>query len=158
MIVIRAATSGDIENFKNVIRTSILCLCKDHYTSEEISSLLKQYPENELYECWIKDRVLMVAENKNSIVGFSQYNPGMASIEAIHVLPGYAGRGIGRQLITKIEEIAITQATKKIILDSSLNAVRFYQQCGYKRMGDSNYICSDGVKLDVVKFEKMIGS
>ena len=102
MLQIRNATSDDVETFKEVVRTSVLGLCKDHYTPEELDSLLEQYPGRELYEKWINDRVLLVAESECGVIGFAQYNPSNTSIEAVHVTPKYTGAGIGGKLVSKI--------------------------------------------------------
>lgn len=158
MITIRKATSQDIDEFKSVIIASILELCKDCYTQKEIKSLLAQYPDRELYEKWILERVLVIAAHENNIVGFAQYYPPNNSIEAVHVLPNYAKQGVGKKMIEKIEEIAKAQKAGKIILGSSLNAVGFYEKCGYTRKDNSKFKCNDGVLLEVVNYEKELCS
>ena len=156
MITTRRATSGDIEEFKKIIVASVLQLCKGHYTSEELKSLLAQYPSRKLYEKWIHERVLVVAEYDDKIVGFAQYFPPNSSIEAVHVLPGYGKRGVGKMLVMALEEIAKHQGANKVILDSSLNAIGFYEKCGYVRKESSTFKCNDGVELSVVSYEKTL--
>lgn len=156
MIAIRNAISTDIDKFKRVITASILELCKDYYTQNELNSLLAQYPERKLYDIWLHERVLLVADDGNEIVGFAQYFPLDSSIEAVHVLPGYVKQGIGKNLVKKIEEIAKQKNAPRIILGSSLNAVTFYEKCGFIRMGNSTFRCNDGVKLEVINFEKKL--
>lgn len=158
MISTRRAHSGDIDDFKNVIAESILGLCKGHYTPEELQSLLAQYPSRDLYEKWLHERVLVIAEDEGKIVGFAQYFSPDSSIEAVHVLPDYAKRGIGKMLVALIEESARAQGAKRIALGSSLNAVGFYERCGYSRKENSTFKCNNGVELSVVNFEKQLCS
>ncbi len=158
MISTRWAHSEDIDDFKKVVVESILDLCKGHYTLEELQSLLAQYPSRDLYEKWLHERVLVVAEHDGKIVGFAQYFPPDSSIEAVHVLPAYAKRGIGKMLVALIEEIARAQGANRITLGSSLNAVGFYERCGYSQKESGTFKCLNGVELGVVNFEKQLCS
>ena len=106
MIVTRKANSEDIDDFKKVVNESVLELCKNHYTAEELQSLLAQYPNRQLYEKWFHERVLVVAEHEGMIIGFAQYFPPDSSIEAVHVLPAYVKKGVGKMVMILIEEIA----------------------------------------------------
>jgi hypothetical protein len=71
MTNVRRAVETDISYFKKVVEQSILELCKDSYTEEQIGALLKQYPGPVLYRKWISERVLLVAEKEGEIVGFA---------------------------------------------------------------------------------------
>jgi GNAT superfamily N-acetyltransferase len=157
MISVRRARARDIDAFKQIVTASVLELCKDDYTPMQLHSLLAQYPGRALYEKWLGERVLLIAEHGKKIVGFAQYLPANHYIEAMHVLPDYTRRGVGRQLVAAVEAIATVQGAKRISLGSSLNAVGFYEKCGYTRKANSRYRCSDGVVLDVVNFEKDLG-
>jgi len=155
---IRSATKNDIESFKAVVKLSIMESCKEYYSHAEIKALLKQYPERSLYEKWLYERVLIVAVDDGDVVGFAQYNPNMSYIEAVHVLPKYFGEGVGRELVGAIERIASEMGAKVITLESSLNAVCFYDKCGYIKKGNSKFKCNSGIELKVVEYEKQIYS
>jgi predicted N-acetyltransferase YhbS len=109
-----------------------------------------------VYTKWLNDRVLIVAIDESDIVGFAQFNPRLSSIEAVHVSPKHAGRGIGRALVNEVETKARSLGTCKITANSSLNAVAFYSKCGYLRRGPGKYRCKSGVELETVMFEKGI--
>lgn len=55
MVVIRSATEEDIDNFKEVVTSSISILCRDFYSEEQLKGILKQYPEPGLYKRWINE-------------------------------------------------------------------------------------------------------
>jgi GNAT superfamily N-acetyltransferase len=158
MINIRRAEEQDISYFKEVVEESILELCKNHYSEEQIDALLKQYPGPELYRKWISERVLLVAEKEGTIVGFAQFDPTTSSIEAVHVLPRCTYQGIGRMLVGKIENAAEELGILKITLGSSINADNFYAKCGYIRKYLVKFKCNNGVELDTVAYEKEIKS
>jgi len=156
MIITRKANSTDIDGFKKVVNESVLELCKNHYTTDELQSLLAQYPNRQLYEMWLHERVLVVAEDDGKIIGFAQYFPPDGSLEAVHVLPAYVNMGVGKMVVELIEDIAKTQGAKKITLGSSLNAVGFYEKCGYSKKETGSFKCNNGVELGVINFEKQL--
>lgn len=158
LITTRRATVEDIDAFKDVVVKSVLELCQAYYTPEQLASLLAQYPQRSLYARWIDERVLMVAECDGEIVGFAQYYPPSHSIEAVHVLPGFGRRGVGKMLVMSIEEFARTQGARRISLDASLNAADFYEKCGYSRKEAGTFKCNDGTELGVVHYEKELCS
>ena len=61
MINVRKATAQDVDELKQVVRDSVLALCKDFYTHNQLESLLTQYPGREVYEKWLHERLLLVA-------------------------------------------------------------------------------------------------
>lgn len=154
MTNIRRAVENDISEFKLVVKESILELCKDYYSAEQIDALLKQYPGFELYKKWISERVLLIAEKDEKIVGFAQFDPATSSIEAVHVSPRYTYQGIGRELVRKIENVAEEMGIRKITLGSSMNADNFYTKCGYCRKDITKFKCNSGVELDTIAYEK----
>ena len=59
-------------------------------------------------------------------------------IGALFVLPGFTGRGIGKQVLVYLEALARELGIKEVILDATLNAADFYRRCGY--VGDEQAI------------------
>jgi putative acetyltransferase len=158
MITIRKAQEKDIESFKQVIEASLFALCKNHYSKQELHALLSLYPGKNLYKKWIAERVLLVAEDRGKIVGFAQYFPPNSSLEALHVSPERCNQGIGRKLLQAIEIIARDLDANTISFDASLNAVVFYEKCGYIKDVPGKIKCKDStgimIEIDVVKFAK----
>jgi ribosomal protein S18 acetylase RimI-like enzyme len=54
-----------------------------------------------------------------------------AQIRFMAIHPDYQGRGLGRQLLTFLEQQARHQGACCISLQARENAVRFYESCGY---------------------------
>ena len=68
-------------------------------------------------------------------VGRLQFNTkDEAQIRFMAVAKGYQGQGLGRNIITTLEEIALDQRANRIILQARENAVQFYQSNGYEIM------------------------
>ena len=57
-------------------------------------------------------------------------------IGRVVVLPDYRGRRLGELVVTEAEKWAFELGYKKIIVDSRLEAVGFYEKLGYSRGND----------------------
>ena len=156
MIRIQDASADDIAAFKQVVEASVRLLCNACYTPVQIAALLGHYPAAEVYRKWLSQRVLIVAKDGECVVGFAQFNPATASIEAMHVSPVHVGKGIGRRLTQCLEDKARALGFDTIRVVSSLNAAAFYAKCGYVAQARGVYRCNNGVELDAVPFEKQL--
>jgi predicted GNAT family N-acyltransferase len=83
--------------------------------------------------------ILMLDDNDNAIAcGRLQLNSKEeGQIRSMAVQTEMQGRGLGKRIIEWIEEKAQERQMKRIILDARENAVKFYESCGYKVIGDS---------------------
>lgn len=57
----------------------------------------------------------------------------VAHIEDVAVLPSYQGKGVGRLLMQKLEQLAKNKDCYKAILDCAEHNVAFYEKLGYRR-------------------------
>jgi GNAT superfamily N-acetyltransferase len=60
-------------------------------------------------------------------------------IRYMGVHPGQHGKGLGKKVIRYLEEKAIENGRKKMILHARINAVKFYESCGY-RLKEKSYL------------------
>ena len=76
-------------------------------------------------------------------------------ITRVYVLPQYQKKGYGRYILRKLEqEIAAKQ--KRIFLDASLPACKFYENNGYKTVKHEEWKCENDVVLVYDIMEKVI--
>ena len=139
MITIRRARQEDKESIWNVHIRAIQEVCKSHYSPKEIkdwSEVLKPCRYNEP----IKRRSLFVAVDDNLIVGFGNLNQYSGEIEAVYVAPEYVRRGVGREILQALESVARDVGLTLLRLSSSLNAVQFYENAGYRRQQQRRYL------------------
>jgi glucosamine-phosphate N-acetyltransferase len=59
----------------------------------------------------------------------------VAHIEDVVVDSGFRGKGIGKELITYLQDIALTQSVYKITLDCLDKNAAFYEKCGFEKNG-----------------------
>lgn len=83
--------------------------------------------------------VLMLDDNNEAIAcGRLQLNSKEdGQIRSMAVRTDMQGKGLGKQIIQWIEKKAQELKLKHIDLDARENAVKFYESCGYKVIGDS---------------------
>jgi predicted GNAT family N-acyltransferase len=83
--------------------------------------------------------VLMLDDNEEAVAcGRLQLNSKEeGQIRSMAVTPDMQGKGMGKQIIKWIEDKAHELQLKHILLDARENAVKFYESCGYKVIGDS---------------------
>jgi predicted GNAT family N-acyltransferase len=83
--------------------------------------------------------ILMLDDNDDAIAcGRLQLNSKEeGQIRSMSVKTDMQGQGLGKKIIEWIESKAKELQMKRIILDARENAVKFYESCGYKVIGDS---------------------
>ncbi len=83
--------------------------------------------------------VLMLDENGEAIAcGRLQINSkDEGQIRSMAVRDDMQGKGFGKKIIEYIESKAQELKLKYITLDARINAVKFYENCGYKVIGES---------------------
>ena len=62
---------------------------------------------------------------------------GQTQIWRLAVLAQFRGVGIGKQILEKLVELAISQGAKTIILHAQLSAIPFYEKLGFQVQGDA---------------------
>ena len=58
-----------------------------------------------------------------------------ARMRQVVIAPEYRNRGIGRMMMLFAEERTAALGLSRLILDSRLSALRFYEKLGYRRVG-----------------------
>jgi putative acetyltransferase len=152
----RQATEADIAAMWALRTRAVITNCATHYSKEIIqkwapAGVPKTYPR------LIETGCAIVAEDGDVLLGYGIVDLASAEVEAMFVDPQWGGRGIGRQLMATLEEMALARAFTQLHVTASLNAVAFYQAFGFVRVRDELYAHACGVNLACVYLEKRIG-
>lgn len=59
-----------------------------------------------------------------------------AQIGGMAVLAKFRGKGIGKQILQKLVDLAASQGTQGVILHSQVSAIPFYEKLGFQAQGD----------------------
>ena len=157
MLSIRRARQEDCHSIVRVHAAAVRGIRTALYTPEEIQAwAIPKKPES--YEESINSNEFFVAEEGDIIVGFGVLNQESAEVEAVYVIPGAGRRGIGLELLGKLEERARTLGLGALRLNASLNAVPFYEKAGYVAQAESKYRLATGVEIACVPMLKLMTS
>lgn len=156
MYNIRAAALKDVDQIYSLIYESVSELCKLHYTREKIDSFINNLPSKVLYYKWLTDKIMIVCCDMETILSFAQYDPTDSFIDAIYVDPQHIGKGIGTNMLNYLEDVARQLNKTYIEINASINAINFYEKCGYEQQGTFFLDCRDGSKFETIKFTKQL--
>ena len=155
MIIIRRSRQEDRQSIVNVHSAAVTGIRTSLYTPEEIQAwAVPKKPES--YEEAIRSKEFFVAEDAGIILGFGVLNQESAEVEAVYVNPEAGRRGIGLELLRRLEERASDLGLGELRLNASLNAVPFYQRAGYVAQEKSTYKLSSGIVIACVPMTKLI--
>ena len=75
----------------------------------------------------------IVAKNNYKIIGFIQlkFHDKTGTIGHLYILPGFEGNSIGTQLFNLMKEKAIQMGLDRLLVESTLNAVTYYEKLGF---------------------------
>ena len=155
MLKIRRARQEDCHSIGNVHTSAVKGIRTGVYTPEEIQAwAVPREPSS--YEEHIRSKEFFVAEDEGAIVGFGVLNQENGEVEAVYVSPTTGGRGIGLEILRKLEARASDLGIRELRLNASLNAAAFYQKAGYIPQAPSKYRLLTGVEIACVPMVKAI--
>ena len=102
----------------------------DKFYSDITPEYLKQTLEN-------PNNQTLLAKSDDRIIGFIQleiYNK-TGTVSRLYVLPGFEGNSIGTQLFNLIKEEAMLMEIGKLLVESTLNALSYYERLGFVNKG-----------------------
>ena len=98
-----------------------------------IQFFIKKYGEKEISEKWTKDYVIVV-EDKDKIIAVGRAKKN-GWITHCYIDKNYMNKGIGKEIMSRLENWLKRIGKRKILLNSSLYALKFYKKLGYKEIG-----------------------
>lgn len=75
------------------------------------------------------------------LAGVRHLDTDIAEVKSMYVVPAHRGRGLGRLLLSEVEEIATARGCSHARLDTSdylTDAIRLYRSAGYREVPDYN--------------------
>ncbi|WP_333987317.1 GNAT family N-acetyltransferase [Providencia huaxiensis] len=151
---IRLATADEAEHLWSIRNQAIRHGCTTSFDAKTISAWTPdEMPVS--YICIVKNNPFFVAVNKNDApIATGYLNLEADSVEAIFTLPQYTGCGAAGLILDAIKAEAKKRNIKKLVLDSSPNAERFYQKHGFISIKNGSYYSSLAqAELNCVRME-----
>lgn len=152
-MTIRAARPEDAEAICRVHVTSIRVLCARDYTPAQIEAWAGPKCAADYVRGLEAGEAIYVAETHGEIVGFGCRNGD--ELRALYIAPATTGRGVGTELLKRIEADALTAGIRSLWLHSTLTAAAFYQARGYIR-GEPVARLMRGVPIPCIPMRKSL--
>ena len=156
-ISIREAGPGDAAAIATIheaaVRGPTVGACYDH---AQIEAWAQPHAAPQLAER-IAARRFFIAAAQGQPIAYAQLDLEAATIRSVYVLPAFARQGVGRRLTQTVFWTARAAGLERLQLDSSLNAVAFYESLGFRRLDEVDHELRSGVALRCVRMERSLG-
>ncbi|MBP1587131.1 MAG: GNAT family N-acetyltransferase [Clostridia bacterium] len=137
-ITIRDFSMSDADAVSAMIGRTLRISNSRDYPAEEIARLVGVYSAGNIISR-AENMLLKVAAVDGAISGCGgisfREESGEGLVSALFVDPEYQGRGIGRSIMEALEAEALLRGCRKIVLDASITALRFYLRLGFAEEG-----------------------
>ena len=154
-MVIRSARLADTKKIAAAHVASIKGLCSGSYAKKDVGGWISVIDPG-IYENAIKEKVMIVAEDKDEILGLGILDIEHGEIGAIYVHPKVKRTGVGSGLLSALEDRASSENVERLTLCSTINARGFYQHYGYVGDDKEFYELPNGVRLECIRMHKAL--
>jgi GNAT superfamily N-acetyltransferase len=144
-IVIREFSPGDAQAVSDLIRHDLRAVNIKDYPPETIESMLQHFAPENLIKLSQQPRQMFVAEDCGKVVATGSLAENW--ILTFFVAPEYHGRGVGKQLLTFLEEQALAKGRTDTFVPSGFTALPFYKKRGYTEAADQSKATKDWIIL-----------
>lgn len=152
-ILIRDYKEEDLERLKYIVDETINKSYTGIYPEEAIEYFLTLHSKENMGEDIPKGNTFML-ELEGKIIGSGSIVGN--EIKRVFVLPRYQGRGIGKKIMAKIEESALSKGIRRVELCASLPSKDFYLALGYRIVRATHLPVNNNKKLEYYDMEKYL--
>ena len=136
MTTVRPATPDDVPAMESIRVAALRACATEAYDQRHLSHLLSDGDEsNGMGAILDLPFRTIVAERSGDVVGFGTVHVQDGQVHAVYVHPEVMERGVGRAILARLERDAREAGVDELTVLSTLNAVGFYEACGYDHVG-----------------------
>ena len=128
-IEIRHASEDDSDEVSQLIIRTLRSSSAKEYSAAIIANVELSFSPSSVQRLMAKRKVFVASDN-GRIVGTGSLDG--KAVRMMFVLPEFQGRGIGTQLMQRIEALARENGVDVLTVPSSITAVAFYGALGFK--------------------------
>ena len=157
-VTVRPLREDEIRLYLEIHERAVRGLAASHYSRDDIEGWVVPATDENLRRLAINaDReIRLVAELDGSPVGIGALVLEESELRAVYVSPEGARRGCGAALVREIERIARGNGVTRLTLHASLNAERFYTDCGYDALERTEVALPNDHRMAVVRMARDI--
>ena len=132
----RKPVSGDAMRISELVQMTIRSSNAADYSQTSIDSYVAIFTPDKVAER-IETEDMLVGLVDGELAGVAGQRDEF--IRSLFVAPKFQGKGLGRQLVARIEEIALEKGTSMLSVRSSITAEEFYASLGYTSIQRETY-------------------
>lgn len=135
---VRPATKEDVEALPDLHTAAVEAVGPPAYDDDQVEQWAKRgerAPED--YPVEEDGEHVTVCIRGGEVAGFGHLSLAARAVHAVYVHPDHSGAGVGSALLAELEGMARGRGMAELSLQSSLNAVPFYERAGYERVGEA---------------------
>jgi len=151
---IKRATPADADEAFEIRREAIRSQCIGAYSAEQMT-LWTRGCASDGYSV-LMEKLFYIGWVNGEAVITGMLDLANNEIGALFVRSAFTGRGYGKAMLDHLEDVARQHAVAQVVLDSTLNAVSFYQACGYVGHEQAVYRSPAGLVLACVPMVKTL--
>ncbi|MCU0093405.1 MULTISPECIES: GNAT family N-acetyltransferase [Pseudomonas] len=131
--LIRNATNADAPAISRTILSALRESNVQDYSAEIIEQVAQSFSPLAILHL-LTERQFLVATAGSHIVATASLDNDI--VRSVFVDPRYQGKGIGRQLMERLQSLAINADLKRLRVPSSITAEGFYASLGFEKVRD----------------------
>ena len=153
---VRHATEADFDEMATVHEESIRSLCGPYYAMEVIEEWIAPISREKYLGAVAQGATIYVAEDAKGLLGLSEVHQanGCEYNAAVFVSNRASRKGVGSALYSTAECQALRAGAERIVLNSSLAAVEFYEKNGFRQLHHGSSEMSSGTKMKIIRMIK----
>jgi putative acetyltransferase len=159
-IDVRLATLADAEEMLQLQRAAVQYAAKDFYAPDILEAWSPPVDATRLQS--FRERFVpgasWLALRGIRVLAFGSLGATRNILSSLYVHPEAQREGLGRFLLRTLENEAGGRAWASLELEASLNAVAFYEHCGYQNLALTRFTLRNGREMDAVQMRKDLGA
>ena len=150
---IRRYDSADLATLKKLFLESLYKINIRDYTKEQIDAWAAGWSDDAAFDERFRMSLTLVAEKSGRIVGFANLDRDV--IDMLYVIPDFNGRGVGTELVARLESAARRRGVLKLTTYASATARGFFEKRGWA-VTRPNTVMRSGVLIQNYVLEKLL--
>ncbi len=158
----RPGRVGDVERIVQVHHAAIRGMAASFYDSAIIAAWAPEpIPPSSIRQLADRmgsgeERVIVAVNENDCIVGFGSIVPDMSELRAVYVAPTHVRRGIGTQVLHRLEALAGAANLAELRVNASINAEAFYLFNGYLALEWGEHVLGSGQRMACIRMQKLL--
>jgi len=149
---LRVGTAEEAERLWGLRTRCVRELCSTAYPPEVIAPWAASPPPAQYAGLIAQGGCVVAEDGAGQLLGYGILDTAGNEIDALFVDPDCGGRGIGQVLMQALQ--AMADPARPLLLSASLNAVPFYQRCGFRALREESYPHPTGIPLASVRMQR----